>query len=393
MLDPVAMNERLVAKGEGRLRRQLREADFGWFFQLLVAIIKKKQLRPNSPVCQQFIFSLTREGNGWQLLDYFTKIYLELVETEQEEVDLLVLFYYWLGKFPHLTAQILKKGLVDKTFKSQLQYFLLAWLKKERGKVKIVEENNQETFSTEDEIATFLWPVNSRRQELAQAWLTEVQEILATEVNAIKTSRVKKPDWEIVDCLWKRIENEAWYGLHLDGDLISFDIPQLRQIRLTGATLHPNDSFPQAGVVIHADTLGIKEDLPFDLDRGRLIYTDKLWGDYFCWLLTTAVLVGYWQIVGPTEEISLDKGVGSDIINAGNRSYQRRPFKPHTPRLPEGQHASQQAIQACLKCLNRPPASGRTFRSPKNNGPITCQGKLSVRITPQTILGVTKVAI
>jgi hypothetical protein len=297
------------------------------------------------------------------------------------------LFYLldWLGKSPEFSAQTVRLTRQNPALLKQLEFLLFNSLK--RG-VKIMMKDNRECHflaNSQTLEVYFNWLVPDNHREWAAKILAPLQDQAQRETNLMEQTRSIPGDWERTERLWQKIEKESIYGLHLDGgDYLRFEVPEITTFRITGATLIGNGKFPEAKVLIHTDTLGFKEDVPFDLKSGRLPGAEIYWYEHLNYLVTSAVLCGYWQIVsGQTlEDEPWYAGLAKSPVNG--KAKEHRPAKPHFYHLPPGHHASDEARQACRLHLGRELRDGCTFRAPKKI-PICKKKKISATITPNCL--------
>lgn len=399
ILEPVAMSQELShlrqIKGKrGGLKKQLRQADFSWFLRLLQALLKKDILLED-PLCDEYVSTFVCRGEGWRLLDYFFRACRDKDITTDDLQAFLIFFFVWLNGKPELSCQIIKKSQKDSNVKNSFQWLTFALLKRQ-GEVVVCEPTTANVFRIDKErsVAYFFWPVPAARQETAKQWLAEVQEVSRVEDQAIENARQRKPDWKATDTVWERITREAAYGLHLDGgDYLRFRLTELNGIRLEVVMLHPEESFPDARVIFEATTLGITDDFYAELRDGRLVGIETLWCEEICWLVTMAVLAGYWCIVSPNDDGCLVEALESCHNHGNGKDCTRRPAKPHPLRLRPGYQASREAIDACIRFRGREPRPGYSFRVPKKVSQTDCCGRVSATITQQVIESLTNMAV
>jgi hypothetical protein len=393
VLDPVVMNQALEKassagdkKSRGRIWEQLKSVDFNWLLKLAAAF-RENKLTYNSAVCQQFLRHVAQRSCGVQLIDWFADATFRHVETTEAMEQNLVLLFHWLYLCPIISIQALKECQRRSTTKSNLSFLLFCWLKR-RGLIEVVTESVG-PFSIRyqpGQVTYFSWVIPTSLQELARSLLKQCQALLAEEERAIQQAWSQPIDWPSAELLWQKIKARACCGLHVDGgDEIRFAIPELRAIRLTGATIRPKGVFPAASVIVHTNTMGVAEDLEFDLvPGGRLQGSESYWMEYFQWLVAMTILAGYWQIVGGNETEHWG-GLQSDAGLLQEAPSSRRPAKPHPYRLPAGWHPSDRAIANCRIVLGRDPRPGYTFRMPEKIPAAKNGGKVSAVVTRETI--------
>lgn len=394
MIDPLDMNRVLIQSAgdsklhrqKARINRQLSQADPVWF-QRLFAHLFARRLTYDSPVCFRLVRNFLGNGRGIELMKCFRQACFDAKSTKEHECY-LVHFLLWLGHFPEWSAQILKHLTTQPEEKSTLQFLLFEWLFRGGG-ARVIDSARKADHVFIPDSAFFEWPVPTRYMDLATTLLDEVQGHYHIEAETIQADKEKMPDWSVIDWLWQKICQEAACSLHLDGgDYLRFSLPELEAIRLVGAQIRPNGIFPQAEVTVYVDTFGIGDQVEFQLVDGCLLGGEEYWFPYFNWLVTLAILTGYWQITSSQEEDWPVRSSHSQSTEDGLPAGFRRPAKPHRLRLPAGYQASAQAIAACRQCLGREPMPGCTFRVPKKLVALP-KPKVSAVITEAAIARIT----
>jgi hypothetical protein len=397
MMHPVEMNRKLLqpTKGRGKLKKgersqiwhQLSEVNVDWFTYLLRGFLgEKPKLRFDSPVCKTLVHNWTQKSQGARLVRYFLEACLDKAQTTEEMERFLMFFFSWLGQWPTLSNQILKKSQPNSETRSYLQVLLFYWLKR-AGQIEIVdsEDNPAHTFNN-DGTSTFLWPAHRSHWPRAEELLAECQAQFAREDRVITETKGQSADWQAADALWQKIQADAYYGLHLgSGDWLQLAIPEIEALRVTGVTLKLEGAFPQARAIVHHETFDVIENVHFDLVDGHLGYGEIWWPEYLCWLITMGVLIGYWQVVSGNEnEVDQAKQTGSTVAKAG-KTFTRKAAKPHPLTLRSGWRASPRALKNAIKHLGRLPAPGITCRISGKSAP----GRFSTKVTAEAIAQMT----
>ncbi len=357
----------------GELRKRLANCSFEWFIKLFEALHQKKLPQGNILIFE-FVDSFVRENLSEKLVELMRTLII-LAEAPSEKIGCerwqLGVFMMWCVKCQKLTTQLLHQASINPRMAADLKLLLfrclcngdLLLLRTTRNEqidfVRFTEEGKP---VASDDPRGYYWTVSEKQISFALELAEEVRNHFLVEHELVQERGHVIPDWSVVDKLWSKIRTEAEYCLHDTGDEISFDLPELRTIRLTGVTIRSNGPFPNAEVRLHSDSLGVKISYDFQLKNGIIVDPEfDQFKPYFRWLITTAILAGYHSIVRGVEvEDQIHMTISAN--GNGNGKSTRNLPPGHTFWLRSGFKARPEAIAKCVYMLGRPPAPGKSFR-------------------------------
>ncbi len=370
-------------KARGRIFNGLPEIEAKQFL-VLMRLIDRRVISEGGILVANLVNSFVDHKKAKRLFELlFSAVFFDAYN-QQEGDRFLITTLFLLGAHINFSSSLVKAAINDVELANNVQFMAFYCLKNGLG-FKAVPQGNYyfpwigQPGSSEK---CFAWPLQPSHLEWTSALLAPVQAKWQAEDDFLKMISEKPADWSIIDRLWERLKAEAIYGLHLDGDHIRFNLPEMAIYRLTGLTLQRGANlFPDTDVQLHTETFGIKQDIRGRLVNGRLDFAEEYWCEYAQWYITLAVVIGYFQVVTGQDP---DKDPWYAQCHSGKRceTIERRPAKPHFYTLRPGHKASEEAKTNCLYYFGRELAPGKTFRVGKKMVIVT-KPKISTVVTPE----------
>ncbi len=355
-----------------RIRKSLRECTDSWLKELLTLIAQCDSHAMNSPLCITLLEAAVESSMAAGLLQQVTCLVLDHYNDPRFRDYSVCTFLMWMSMNRNFVAQLGRECSSPEVSRS-LQMLLFIWL--DRGcTFEFTDDDVKEAFSAiktneVGQVTHYHCRIPVRGVKAAttlRELLVGVRRVYEPYASLLDTYKESSPDWSLADLLWQKIRDSARMTLHPEGDVVEIDVPDLRAMRLTKMMMKPvGGRFPNITVSIHSSTFGFENEIHFTLEDGRLSSdANSYFIEHFLCRLTLAILIAYWGIVG-TDGL-VERGCSKKRRRGLNNVPGKRAMAPpHPMRLPEGKHASPEALaNACIHL--RPAAPGYTFWTPRN---------------------------